>query len=204
MTDGETDIPEAAHGLAQIGLYLRASQWREADRLGLTPTQVGTLTLIKRRGPARVQALAAHLNVRHATMSDAVAALARKGLVTKQPDPHDRRAVLIAPTPDGRRVAAEQDRVPAALAAALNRLDPADRGALKRALARVIRELQQQGAIAPQRMCVTCRHFRPNMHDSAATPHHCAFVDAAFGDANLLFDCGDHEAAAPTEAVERP
>jgi len=64
-----------------------------------------------------------------------------------------------------------------------------------RALTRVIRALQEARAIPVQRICVTCRHFRPHVHDDATAPHHCAFVDAAFGDAGLRLDCTDHEGA---------
>jgi len=44
-------------------------------------------------------------------------------------------------------------------------------------------------------MCVTCRYFRPNAHDDPERPHHCAFVEAAFGDRNLRVDCLDHDPA---------
>lgn len=59
----------------------------------------------------------------------------------------------------------------------------------------LIRALQVARGIPVQRMCVTCAHFRPHAHDDADEPHHCAFVDAAFGDAALRIDCGDHEDA---------
>jgi hypothetical protein len=42
-------------------------------------------------------------------------------------------------------------------------------------------------------MCVTCACFQPHRHAEAAAPHHCDFVDAAFGDAALRIDCVDHE-----------
>ena len=46
------------------------------------------------------------------------------------------------------------------------------------------------------RMCLDCRFFRPDVHDDPARPHHCAFVDAPFGDAQLRIDCADHQPAA--------
>ena len=56
------------------------------------------------------------------------------------------------------------------------------------------------GSCAPAVHGATCTHFRPHAHADAACPHHCTFVDAAFGDANLRLDCGDHEPA-PAEAA---
>ena len=73
---------------------------------------------------------------------------------------------------------------------------------MQRALIGLIRALQVARAIPVQRMCVTCAHFRPHAHDDADSPHHCAFVDAAFGDAALRIDCGDHEDAAEEDLAQ--
>jgi len=44
-------------------------------------------------------------------------------------------------------------------------------------------------------MCVNCRYFRPHVYDDPKAPHHCAFVDAAFGPAELRVDCSEFESA---------
>jgi hypothetical protein len=62
-------------------------------------------------------------------------------------------------------------------------------------LVKMIRTLQERGEIPVSRMCVTCRFFRPRVHDDPTRPHHCAFVDAPFGDRSLRLECADHEAA---------
>jgi len=142
-----------------------------------------------------VTVLAGQLGVTQATASDAAGALADKSLIARQPDPTDRRATQLALTEMGARMARETDQPPEELADALATLTLEERGGLQRALTKVIRDLQNRGAIAPQRMCVTCRFFRPHAHNDAQTPHHCAFVDAAFGDGALQFDCGDHARA---------
>jgi hypothetical protein len=66
----------------------------------------------------------------------------------------------------------------------------------------MIGALQQRGEIPVSRMCPTCRFFRPHVHDDPVRPHHCAFVDAPFGDAQLRIECDDHEDA-PAEHVAR-
>ena len=75
------------------------------------------------------------------------------------------------------------------------------RGRDEQANALLDEALQEARAIPVQRMCLTCRHFRPHVHDDPARPHHCAFVDAAFGDAALRLDCADHETARDEEAA---
>ena len=64
-------------------------------------------------------------------------------------------------------------------------------------LVKMIRTLQEIDAIPIQRMCATCRYFAPFAHSDAARPHHCNFVDAAFGQRDIRIDCRDHETADP-------
>lgn len=189
-----------ATGLAKIGLFLRAETWRQADAAALSPTQAQILAHLTQRGPTRVTALAEALGVTQPTASDAAGALLRKGHVVKVADPDDARASLLHPTPSGRRAAAETAVWPDALLGAIDMLGTDERAVFLKALVKMIRELQVRGAIPVQRMCATCRFFRPNVHDDPAAPHHCAFVDAAFGDASLRLDCGEHEPASKTEA----
>src|SRR5690606_1394868 len=159
---------------------------------GLTPTQAQILVHLVRRGPARVGALASEIAVTQPTASDAIAALIRKGHVEKRPDPDDGRAALFHARASARRLVAEMEVWPDALLEAVDLLDPGERAAFLKGLMKIIRTLQLRGAIPVQRMCATCEYFRPNQHTDAAAPHHCAFVDAAFGDAALRLDCSDH------------
>jgi len=179
-------------GLSRIGMVLRSEGWRRGEATGLTPTQAQILVHLVTRGPARITAIAAEIAVTQPTASDAVAALVRKGHVEKHPDPADSRAVTLHPTESGRRIAGEMATWPDALLAAVDVLDEGERAVFVKGLTKMIGTLQQRHAIPVQRMCVSCAHFRPNVHTDPAAPHHCAFVDAAFGDALLRLDCRDH------------
>ncbi len=192
---------QIAYALARIGTLLKSLAWEDAEKLGVNPTQAQILVRLAARGRSRVSDLAAELGVSQPTLSDAVAALFRKGLLERQPDPEDGRAVRLQLTWAGRAVAEAARVPPPAMLAALETLPEADRDAMQRGLVGLIRALQLAQVIPVQRICVTCRHFRPHAHDDAARPHHCAFVDAAFGDAALRIDCGDHETAADPDLL---
>jgi hypothetical protein len=69
-------------------------------------------------------------------------------------------------------------------------------------LLKTVRALQVRGRIPVSQMCVTCRFFRPDAHAGALRPHHCALVDAPFGDAQIRLDCPEHQPA-PAEMAER-
>lgn len=189
-------------GFGRIAALLRAGHWQAGADTGLNPSQAEILSRIAGR-PMRPGDLAAHLSVSPASLSDSVSSLVAKGLASRQPDPQDGRARLVVATRDGTALAATLPTAPATLQDALAALPEAERAGLLRTLLHLIRALQQARAIPAQRMCATCRHFRPhaNANADAARPHHCAFVDAAFGDADLRLDCGDHDEVPEEEAA---
>ena len=187
-------------GLAKIGMAIKSQAWRSAGPARLTPTQGQAVTLLRARGEMRLDALAAELGVTAPTASDAVGALVRKGLVLRARSAADGRAVSLSLTPEGTALADEVADWPDFLARAIDVLDPGEQTVLLRSMSKIIRQLQVAGDIPVQRMCVTCVHFRPNVH-AGPHPHHCAFVDAAFGERELRLDCHDQAPAAPAEAA---
>jgi DNA-binding MarR family transcriptional regulator len=189
-------------GLAKVGLALKQQAWAEAGGRGLTPTQGQALALLRASpGGLRLGELAGRLGVTAATTSDSVGALQRKGLVAKAALAGDGRAVLVRLTPAGVREAAAAAAWPDFLLEAVDELSPDEQAAFLRGLVTMIRTLQERGRIPVARMCVSCRFFRPYRHDHPTTPHHCAFVDAPFGDGELRLDCPDHDTAPPDQAA---
>jgi DNA-binding MarR family transcriptional regulator len=188
-------------GLAKIGIALKQQAWVEAGGRGLTPTQGQVLALLRANpGGLRLGVLAEQLGVTAATTSDSVTALQRKGLVAKERTAGDGRGVAVVLTPRGSREAAGAAAWPDFLLEAVGELSTAEQTTFLRALVAMIRTLQENGRIPVARMCVSCRFFRPFQHDNPARPHHCAFVDAPFGDGELRLDCPDHQIAPADEA----
>ncbi|MBP2231279.1 DNA-binding MarR family transcriptional regulator [Azospirillum agricola] len=185
-------------GFERIALVLRADLWSAAGEAGLNPTQAQVLALLAAR-PAglRPKEIAAHLAVTAASMADTLSALERKALLRRTPDPADARAVIARLTDGGRDLGGRLASAASQVTAALAGLSANEQADLLLAQVKIIRTLQQAGAIPLQRLCVTCRHFRPHAHPGEANPHHCAFVNAAIGDRDLRLDCGEHEAADP-------
>lgn len=185
-----------ATGLHKLGLALKHQEWSEATEQQLSPTQGQILAALAAEGQLSASEVSARLGIGLATISEAVSTLAAKGLVRRTPDPRHPRARLILLTASGRRRAMHARAWPEFLTEAVGTLTADEQTTLLRALMKMIRALQEQGQIPVQRMCVTCTHFRPHVHDGDR-PHHCAFVDAPFGASALRLDCRDHEAAAP-------
>jgi DNA-binding MarR family transcriptional regulator len=184
-------------GLAKLGLALRHEAWRAGSLRGLTPTQAQVLAMLARGSGPRLAELAAELGVSAASASDSVAALVARGLVRKSRASTDGRALRLALTASGRRAAERASEWPDALLATAAELAPDEQGLLLRLLTKLIRGLQVAGRIPPARMCASCRFFRPHAHPGSPRPHHCAFVDAAFGEHELRLECAEHEHATP-------
>ena len=70
---------------------------------GMTPERLSALSVIDKRGPISVTALAEKEMVRPATMSRMVSALVEEGLVKRTEDKTDGRGVLVSTTAKGRR-----------------------------------------------------------------------------------------------------
>ncbi|MGF7146443.1 DNA-binding MarR family transcriptional regulator [Sphingomonas zeicaulis] len=182
-------------GLAKIGLVLRTRAWKGAGSAGVTPTQGQALALLRDAPDGMgLRALAKLLGVSPPTATDAVNTLVSKGLVGKAPGP-DRRSISLILTPQGVDLAERTREWPDFLADAVDTLDPVEQAAFLRAVVKVIRALQVNGDVPPQRMCVNCTFFRPNVHRDTANPHHCAYVDAPFGDRHLRLACPEHQLA---------
>lgn len=187
-------------GLERLALVMRADARRNAAALGINAAQDAILRLLlSRHQGMRVQQIANHLKVSQPAITDSLSALERKGLAQRLPDPGDGRATLVNPA---RSIRTRNSRAQSShAAAAIAELSEDEQTSLLTTLIKLIRSLQLQNAIPPQRLCVTCKYFRPHVHQDAHAPHHCAFVDAAFGDSALRLDCRDHQEADAPQAA---
>jgi MarR family transcriptional regulator, 2-MHQ and catechol-resistance regulon repressor len=90
-----------------LGELTRVYQFRDRDRIcchGLSVTQCHALEALVRRDGLTVNDLSAELFIDKSTVSRVVRGLDEKGLVARRPHPEDGRAVLLEPSPEGRRL----------------------------------------------------------------------------------------------------
>lgn len=188
----EALVDQLAAGLERLSAVARQADWRAADAAGLTPTQADILRLAAARGGVRLTAAAAHLGVSQPTASDAAAALESKRLIEKRPDRDDGRAIQMHPTRAGRRNVAQWesgfDRIVQAMSSA-------DQATMLGIVIRALRQLEAQGAIPTQRMCLTCRFFEENAHPGTRKPHQCRLLRAPIGNEQLRVDCPEQQPA---------
>ena len=109
---------------------------RLAQAPSVPPAQLRVLTIVARGRQTNMSRLAETLGVVPSSASRLCDRLEATGLLRRVPDPRDRREVRLLLTPAARRLLEElRDRRRAALAAVLDRMTPAGRQELVRALA---------------------------------------------------------------------
>jgi DNA-binding MarR family transcriptional regulator len=109
---------------------------RMAQSPGVPPTQLRVLTIVARGRHTNMSRLAEALGVVPSSASRLCDRLEATGLLRRVPDPRDRREVRLLLTPAARRLLEDlRRRRRAALAAVLERMTPAARQDLVRALA---------------------------------------------------------------------
>jgi DNA-binding MarR family transcriptional regulator len=187
-----------AAALDRLGEALRGLARDAANARGLSTVQLRLLGRLAAGPPPspEVRALSRELDLTEPTVSEAVSALRRKGLVERGRDALDGRRFRLTLTPRGRAVAEDAADWAEPLERELAALPHPDRvAALGLALA-LIDRLQRAGVVEVARMCVTCVHFRPHAHADLTAPHHCALLGRRLSPADLRVDCAEHERAA--------
>jgi DNA-binding MarR family transcriptional regulator len=177
--------------LDRAGHALDAELRRGARARGLTATQ-GRVLLRLAAEPVvrrRVGALAAEFDLRQPTVSDAVSALERKGLVRRRAARDDARAVDLELTERGRRVAAALGDWDERVRGSLGELPGERKEAALSLLLDLLADLNRQGVIAEARMCTTCRFFRRH----AKSPGYCMLLEVPLEPPDLRVDCPEHQ-----------
>lgn len=193
-----------AAGLAKIGQVIRHEAWRESGESGLTPTQAQVLVAVDASpgGWMSVGDIAKTLGVTQPTVSDAVAALERKGMVARERLESDKRVVCVRLTAAGRRHARAEAIGPEVLLRAIGELDDTEQDVFVRGLMKMIRSLQSAGRVPTSRMCASCAYFRPHAHPGSSKPHHCAYMDAPMRDSDLRLECAEQEPLSADQAEQ--
>jgi len=140
-TDPEADVAgeSLAEAFRSVARLIRQASAESLARWDVTPSQFRALRILLRDGAMRPSELSEHLRIAPRSATEVLDSLETKGLIERGPDPHDRRATLVALTEPGVRLGAsinaargnDTERV-------FDRLSPADREHLARILRRLL------------------------------------------------------------------
>lgn len=205
MLGEKTVVDHITAGLGKIAAALRSQAWEGGTARKLTPTQGQILVVLAERATkaVRLNDVASELCLTAATVSDAVISLVEKKLVKKERSMEDQRALVLTLTAAGRREAQQTTGWTEVVQAGVTSLTLDEQAVFLRGLIKVMHSLQEQGVISVMRMCAGCTYFQPYVHEDAARPHHCGFVNKPLGEGQLRLDCPDFILGSETEQPQR-
>lgn len=102
MADDPTAIRDLRLVIGRIARRMRQLYAARATEDDATFMELAVLSRLERHGPMNPGALAANERVTAQAIAPVLTALENRGLVTRSPDPGDRRRVITALTPAGR------------------------------------------------------------------------------------------------------
>jgi len=102
-TSPTREVGRVADRLHSAAIHLLRRLRVEDEALGISAPRLSALSVLVFAGPKRIGELARLEQVEPPTMTKLVDALVRDGLVVREPDPDDARAVQVRATPTGAR-----------------------------------------------------------------------------------------------------
>lgn len=135
----EPDLPEL---FLRTSKRIRRNQTARLAPLGLTPSQGRALRILGHaEAPLSMSALAGYLGIVPRSATTVVDGLAAAGLVSRAPDPANRRSTLVTPTDAGRQAVQAMSAARRAAAAEIFApLSAAQRETLRDLLARLVED----------------------------------------------------------------
>ncbi len=98
------ETSEEIAGRLRLSATRLARKLRQEAQTGLTPSQLSALAAVDRHGPVTLGALADLEQVAPPSVTRVVAKLETDGLLTRRPDPADRRVTKVVVTQKGRNL----------------------------------------------------------------------------------------------------
>lgn len=175
--------------IERLSRALRVARQQIATKHRLSTLQLGILEVLSDDRPRRAGELADELDITQPTISDSLLALEEKQLLTRTPDPTDRRASVLSLTKAGNRMAAQIAHELAPLLDDKRATSDSDQAVALAVTLEEIRRLQASGVITINRSCLTCQHYQPPTSTETA---HCILLDEQLEPRDLRVDCNDH------------
>jgi len=182
-------------GLLRMQIVTAAIKSEAAQEMRLSSLQLQILMdlLARHPVPQSTSLFVDRYAVARPTVSDSIATLAERRLVSKRSDKKDKRVVNVLLTAKGFRRATEMTDWANQLLESVTALPRAYQEALLSALIRIIGDFTARAIIGVDRMCVTCKHFDRNRRLGMPKAHYCKALKIALGDADLRLDCNTYE-----------
>jgi DNA-binding MarR family transcriptional regulator len=183
--------------LERISLVFRNLLWEHSKKEGLSPIQIQFLLFIysHSRQYSSVSEIARTFNLTAATVSDAVAALERKGLVQKLVSRRDKRMYPLALTRSGRQMSLTLMNWYQPLLPYLQQFTEQSREQSMRFLLQLLNALQPDETRETIKTCLFCGHFREKNSDQEPLSPYCILRNVPLNEGEFRLNCAEFQQA---------
>ena len=194
ITFQNTDtVSKIVVGLERISEAFRALLWEYAKTIGLSPIQIQILIFVAyhKENLCTVSHLAKEFNLTKPTISDAVKALEKKGMISKHKTLIDSRSYFIALTADGKKTVSATEHFANPIRTQVAQFDQEKQESLLSTINTLIYKLNRTGILSVQRTCFGCKFYQKNKED-----HYCNLIKTTLSDKDIRLDCPEFEESA--------
>ncbi len=187
----ESDVSsKIVAGLERISEAFKVLLWDKAKLLGLSPIQIQILIFIAYHKSefCNVSHLAREFNITKPTISDAIRALDKKGLITKEFSSSDSRSYSIGLSVTGNDIVTQTSDFANPIQTQLKSIGHGDLELLFGTLSKLIYQLNRSGILSVQRTCYGCKFY-----SHKGTEHYCNLLEKELLNADIRLDCPEFE-----------
>ncbi|WP_299124846.1 MarR family winged helix-turn-helix transcriptional regulator [uncultured Tenacibaculum sp.] len=177
-------------GLERVSEVFKILLWEKAKLVGLSPIQIQILIFITfhKQHLCNVSHLAKEFNVTKPTISDAIRALDKKGLIIKDYSSADSRSYAIMLSDKGKEIVQQVHDFSNPLQQQINLFNQEEQESLFDTLSTLIYRLNKNGILSVQRTCYGCK-FYEKKQDS----HYCNLLNKKLLKSEIRLDCPEFE-----------
>lgn len=190
-TQQEQDISsKIVAGLERISEVFKVLLWEKAKLVGLSPIQIQILIFIAfhKRELCNVSHLAKEFNVTKPTISDAIRALNRKGMISKDFSSSDNRSYTLQLTESGKKMVTQTNDFAMPLKKQIDNFNESELTGLLNTLSNLIYKLNYNGVLTVQRTCYGCKYYQKNKETN-----YCNLLQKVLMTTEIRLDCPEYE-----------
>ncbi len=177
-------------GLERISEVFRTLLWEHAKNIGLSPIQIQILIFIAyhKKGLCTVSHLAKEFNLTKPTISDAVKALEKKELITKNKIATDSRSYYISLSVKGKDLVSKTEDFANPIKKQLENFETSQQESLFQSIASLIYKLNRTGVLSVQRTCYACKFYEKGKKND-----YCNLINTDLKSTDIRLDCPEFE-----------
>lgn len=179
-------------GLQRISEAFKVLLWEKAKEFGLSPIQIQILIFVSyhKQEFCNVSYLAKEFNITKPTVSDAVKALEKKGMIQKDYSSSDSRSYSIFLSESGKETVAKTETFVSPIKKQLDSIEQNQLENIFTTLSSLIYQLNRQGILSVQRTCFACKFYTKHQGQD-----YCNLLQKDLLSQDIRLDCPEFESA---------